>query len=157
MFSNYTIKPNNGLGDIEFGIDMDAFVEKYGEPEELDNIDEDEDLHTSILHYWKKGFSLFFVGLTNPVLSGIEVDHLDTTLYDEKIIGKTKEEIIKLMADNGNVDYSEGDEEFVSDEDSDLRVSFDESMMDFFFKENQLVFMNFGVYIDEDGSLVKVN
>jgi hypothetical protein len=39
---------------------MDSFVEKYGEPEEVDTIDEDEELDTMILHYWKQGFSLFF-------------------------------------------------------------------------------------------------
>ena len=75
MFSNFKIIPNYSYGKILFGIEMDSFVEKYGEPEEIDIIDEDEDLDTTILHYWDKGFSLFFAGQVNPILVGIETEH----------------------------------------------------------------------------------
>jgi len=156
MFANYKIMPNTGFGDVEFGIEMDTFVEKYGEPEEVDTIDEDEELDTMILHYWEKGFSLFFVGLSNPILAGVEFDHKDTELYGIKILGKTKEEIITLMEENDHNDYDEGSEETMGENDNDLRISYDQSMMDFFFRENQLVYMNFGVLVDEDGKIEKV-
>ena len=68
MLSNYKIVPNKGFGEFEFGIPMDTFVEKYGEPEEIDTVDEDEELNTLILHYLTKGFSLFFLGLPWPFL-----------------------------------------------------------------------------------------
>ena len=156
MFSNFKVNPNKGFGDVEFGIDMDTFVEKYGEPEEIDNVDEDEDFNTTILHYWEKGFSLFFIGLANPILAGLETDHPETELYGEKIMGKSKEEIIALMAKNGSKEYDEAEEELVGDDENDLRVSFDESMMDFFFREDKLAYMNFGVYVDEDGNIDEV-
>ncbi len=156
MFTNYKIKPNQGFGDVEFGIEMDTFVEKYGEPEEVDTIDEDEELDTMILHYWERGFSMFFVGLSNPILAGIETDHTDSELYGEKLLGKTKEEIIDLMEKNGHTDYDEDKEEVMGKEDNELRVSYDESMMDFYFRDGQLVYMNFGVMIDDDGKIEKV-
>ncbi len=156
MFTNYKIIPNTGFGEVEFGMEMDKFVEKYGEPEEVDTIDDDEELDTMILHYWEKGFSLFFVGLTNPILAGIEFDYKDTELYGTMIMGKSKEDIIALMEANGHSDYDEGSEETMGENDNDLRVSYDESMMDFFFRENQLVYMNFGVLVGDDGKIEKV-
>ncbi len=157
MLSNYKIIPNTGFGGVEFGIEMDTFVEKYGEPEEIDTIDEDEELNTMILHYWDKGFSLFFVGLSNPILAGVETDHPDSELYGEKIIGKSKEQILALMEANGHTDHDEGSDETVGKNDKDLRVSFEESMMDFFFRDGALVYMNFGVFVDDDGNIEKVN
>lgn len=157
MFTNFKVKPNEGFGDIDFGMDMDSFVEKYGEPEEVDDIDEDEeDYNTTILHYWQNGVSLFFIGLTNPVLAGLETDHVETELYGNKIMGKSKEFIVKIMADHGNTVFDEDIEELPGEEDHDLRVSFEESMMDFFFRDNQLVYMNFGVFVNEEGNVEKV-
>lgn len=156
MLINYKVFPNKGFGDVEFGTEMDTFVEKYGEPEEVDTIDEDEELDTMILHYWEKGFSLFFVGLTNPILAGVESDHQDTELYGVKIMGKSKQDIIALMEKNGHNDYDEGSEEVVGENDNDIRVSYDESLMDFFFRDNLLVYMNYGVFVDDEGKIEKV-
>ena len=156
MLSNYKIIPNKGFGEFEFGIPMDTFVEKYGEPEEIDTVDEDEELNTLILHYWNKGFSLFFVGLSNPILAGVETDHLNTELYGEKIMGKSETDIVVLMEKNGQIDSEEGIEENVGDSHNDRRLSYDESMMDFFFRDDQLVYMNFGVFVDNEGKIEQV-
>ncbi|MFK5857237.1 MAG: hypothetical protein QM503_13990 [Bacteroidota bacterium] len=155
MLSNNEILPNIGYGNIEFGIPMNTFMDKYGEPEEIDTIGEDEDYATTVLHYWDKSLSIFFVGITNPVLAGIETDHIDSTLYGVKIMNKSKEEIISLMKKNGLSSYDEGDDEFVS-ENEIIRVSYEESMMDFFFQDDDLIFMNFGVMVDDNGNIEKV-
>jgi len=155
MLSNSTILPNIGYGDIKFGMPMDAFVEKYGEPEEIDSIGEDEEFATTVLHYWEKNLSIFFVGISNPVLTGIETDYPESMLYGEKILGKSKEGITSLMKKNGLTSYDEGDDEFAS-ENEITRVSYDESMMDFYFQDNQLIFMNFGVMVDDNGNIEKV-
>lgn len=155
MLSNSKILPNIGYGDIKFGVPMGVFVDKYGEPEEIDSVGEDEEFATTVLHYWENNLSIFFVGISNPVLAGIETDHPDSTLYGEKIIGKSKEYITSLMKTNGYTSYNEGDDEFAS-ENEIIRVSYDESMMDFYFQENQLIFMNFGVMVDDNGNVEKV-
>ncbi len=155
MLSNSKILPNIGYGDIKFGIPMNVFVDKYGEPEEIDSIGEDEEFATTVLHYWENNLSIFFVGVSNPVLAGIETDYPDSMLYGEKIMGKSKEDITSLMKKNGLASYDEGDDEFTS-ENEIVRVSYDESMMDFFFQDNQLIFMNFGVMVDDNGNIEKV-
>lgn len=154
MLSNFKIIPNTGFGDISFGVDLDSFVEKYGEPEEIDSFDEDEALNTTVLHYWENGISMFFVGTANPVLAGIETDHPESMLYGEKIMGKSKGDIIALMEKNGHDNYEVDEEEYES-EINDMRVSFEESMMDLFFRDNMLMYMNFGVLVDENGNIEK--
>ena len=157
MLSNYKIIPNTGFDDIRFGIGLDSFVEKNGEPEDIDSIYEDEEFNTTVLHYWKQGVSIFFVGTANPVLAGIETDHPETRLFGEKIMGKTKEEIIALMGKNGHTNFEVEDEEYSEDEnEKDIRVSYENSMTDFFFRANTLVYMNFGVMVDENGNIEKV-
>lgn len=74
MLSNYEIKPNKGLGELEFGMEMDQFIDAFGKPEEIDSFDDDEELNTTVLHYWTQGFSIFFVGLVTQILAGIKTD-----------------------------------------------------------------------------------
>ncbi len=155
MLLNNEIVPNVGFDNVKFGIAMDVFVDKFGEPEEVESIGEDEDYATTVLHYWEKSLSIFFIGISNPVLAGIETDHPDSILYGEKIMDKSKEDIIALMKKNGLSTYDEADDEYVS-ENEIVRISYDKSMMDFFFQDNQLIFMNFGVMVDDNGNIEKV-
>jgi hypothetical protein len=148
--SDYEIKPNKGLGQLIFGTEMKPFIKQVGEPDELENIDEDEEMNTTVLHYWKSGYSVFFVGLSDQVLAGIETDHPETNLFGEKIMGRTEHEIVELMKKNGHPNYE------VETEESDKRYSFDISMMDFFFRDDKLIYMNFGVFVDDDGKIETV-
>jgi len=150
MLKNYKINPSLGLGELEFGIPMDQFIAQFGEPEELDTFDDDEQMNTTLLHYWKAGFSVFFVGLTNQVLAGIETDHPETSLFGSKIMNLTEAELIALLKKNGHETFEREVEE------NDIRLSYDFSMMDFFFREEKLVYLNFGVVVDEDGNIESV-
>ena len=156
MLKSFEINPNAGYGEITFGLGIDEFVEKFGEPEEVDNFDEDDELHTTVLHYWKAGFSAFFVGLTSQILAGIEVDNPKTKLFGESIIGKPQPFIIELMKKNGMTVYETEEEDDPTGEDAEVRLSYEESMMDFFFRDGNLVYMNFGVFIDEEGHIQTV-
>ncbi|RLD48843.1 MAG: hypothetical protein DRI88_02145 [Bacteroidetes bacterium] len=151
MLSNYEIKPNKGLGELEFGMEMDQFIDAFGKPEEIDSFDDDEELNTTVLHYWTQGFSIFFVGLVTQILAGIETDHPETTLYGEKIMNLTEDGIVELMKNNGHTHY-----EVEIEEEKDRRLSYDYSMIDFFFRDGKLVYMNFGVLVDEQGNIETV-
>jgi len=144
------LKPNIGLGPLLFGTEMKPFIKLLGEPEEIENIDEDDEMNTTVLHYWKDGLSVFFVGLTTQILAGIETDNTEVVLFGEKIMGRSESEIIGLMKKNGH-DVLEKEIE-----DDDKRISFDASMMDFFFRDGKLIYMNFGVFVDDDGKIVEV-
>lgn len=148
--NNYKISPSLGLAELEFGILMDQFIAQFGEPEELDTFDEDEQMNTTLLHYWKAGFSVFFVGLTHQVLAGIETDHPETSLFGSKIMGMAEADLIRLLKENGHNTFER------EVEDNDIRLSYDFSMMDFFFREGKLVYMNFGVFLNENGEIERV-
>jgi len=150
MLKKHDINPNIGLGELTFGIAIDEFIEQFGQAEDMDTIEEDEQMNTTLLHYWKGGFSVFFVGLANQILAGIETDHPDTTLFGSKIMGLTEAELIALLKNNGHSTFEREVEE------NDIRLSYDFSMMDFFFREGKLVYMNFGVFVDEDGEIERV-
>jgi hypothetical protein len=150
MLSNFEIIPNKGLDGLLFGTDIESFVNKYGEPEEVQNFDEDEELNTTVLHYWKEGFSAFFVGYSAPILAGIEIDHPETSLFGTKILGLSEEELVQFMKEHDYTNYE------TDQEDTDKRLSYDVGMMDFFFRDNKLIYMNFGVLVDEDGNIEAV-
>jgi len=151
MLSNYKIEPNKGLGELEFGMKMDEFIDAHGEPEEIDSFDDDEELNTTVLHFWTQGFSIFFVGLYTQILAGIETDHPDTSIFGKKIMNLTEDELVELMKNNGHNHY-----EVELEEEKDKRLSYDFSMMDFFFRDGKLVYMNFGVLVDEHGKIETV-
>ncbi len=150
MLSDNTITPNEGYGKIKFGMDMDRLAELVGEPEEIISFDDDEELSIVVLHYWEQGFSVFMDGITRQVVAGIETDNPNAILYGTKIIGLTEKQIIDFMKKNGHENYE------IDLDDADKRYSFDEGMMDFFFVNGKLEYMNFGVLVDEEGNIETV-
>ena len=147
MLESLEIKPKEGFGEIKFGEYLDNIVTLLGEAEEIDTIEEDEEMNMLILHYWELGFSIIFEGSTKQVVSGFETDHPDATMFDKKILGMSEEDLISWMKENGIVNYESEQEEI------DKRVSYDDEMLDFYFRNNELVYVNWGVYVNEEGEI----
>ncbi len=147
MISSYEIIPKKGLGDLEFGMDMEKVVTSLGEPDEIDNFENEEEMNAVLLHYWKKGVSIFFEGQTRQVVAGIETSFSDATLFGEKVIGLPEKDIINLMKENGFPDF---DREL---EDGEIRLSFEEEMVDFYIKDGKVAFVNWDVIVDGEGNL----
>ena len=147
MLESLEIRPKDGFGEIKFGEYLDNIVTLLGEAEEIDTIEEDEEMNMLILHYWELGFSIIFEGKTKQVVSGFETDHPDATMFGEKIIGKSEEEVLSLMKQNGMEGYEAEQEEI------DRRVSFDDDMLDFYFRDDRLAYVNWGVYVNEEGEI----
>lgn len=147
MISSYEIIPKKGLGDLEFGMDMEKVVSALGEPEEIDNFENEEEMNAVLLHYWKKGVSIFFEGQTRQVVAGIETNFSDATLFGKKIIGLPEDDIIDIMRENG---FSDFDREM---EDGEIRLSFEEEMVDFYIKDGKVAFVNWDVIVDGEGNL----
>ncbi len=147
MLKSLEIKPKTGFGEIEFGEYLDNIVTLLGEAEEIDTIEEDEEMNMLILHYWELGFSVIFEGSAKQIVSGFETDHPDATMFEHKVIGMAEEEIIKLMRENGLTEYE------TEMEAEDKRISYDDEMLDFYFRDNKLVYVNWGVYVNEEGEI----
>ena len=147
MLESLEIKPKEGFGEIKFGEYLDNIVTLLGEAEEIDTIEEDEEMNMLILHYWELGFSIIFEGSTKQIVSGFETDHPDATMFGKKVIGMPEKEVIMLMKENGVVNFEAEQEEV------DKRVSYDDEMLDFYFRDDKLVYVNWGVYVNEEGEI----
>jgi hypothetical protein len=149
MINSYEIIPKVGLGDLKFGMDMEKVVSELGEPEEVDNFESEEEMNAVLLHYWERGVSIFFEGHTRQVVAGIETDYPDSKLFGERVIDMSEKEVIDLMNRNGFPDF---DKEI---EDGELRLSYEEEMIDFYLKKGKVAFVNWDVIVDEDGNLAE--
>ncbi len=142
-----------GLTDLKFG-DTPAAVEKFlGKPQETKNLSEegdevDEDLDTILWEYDNEGLTVFFEGKNNHVLSCFETDNADTTLFGKKVFEMNEQQIIKLMKENGLTQIDKEVEEW-----GEKRVSFDEGLIDFYFQDDELVTVNWGVFVNENGEI----
>ena len=150
MISSYEIIPKVGLGNLKFGMDMEKVVSELGEPEEVDNFESEEEMNAVLLHYWERGVSLFFEGHTRQVVAGIETDHPDAKLYGEYVIEMTEEEVIDLMKRNGFHDFDREAEA------GEIRLSYEEEMIDFYLKKGRVAFVNWDTIVDEDGNLTEL-
>lgn len=142
------IKPKVGLGELNFGETSEKLISILGEAEEMEDIEDEDEFNTVILNYWEKGVSAFFEGVEKSVLSCFEVDNPHSTLFGKKVFNLNEEQIIDLMQDNGYKELEQEDEES-----GERRVSFEDGMIDFFFDEGELVAVNWGVLVNDQGEI----
>lgn len=135
------IKLLNGFCNLSFGQSVMEARVIFGAPNEEETLD-DELLKASsfVMHYWDRGFSLFFDNHKNRVFNSVEVDHPETILFNEKIFSLKEYELIALLKLNK---FSLTDTE--NHEWGEKRISFDEANLDCYFQNEKLVSVNFGV------------
>ena len=142
------IKPKEGFGDLKFGELSQHIIDLLGEPEEVENIQDDDEFNTTILNYWDIGISAFFEGIGKSVLSCIETDMEDATLFGKKVFELSEQQVIDLMNEHG-YEVAEAEDQ----PDGERRISYDDALIDFFFFEGQLVAVNWGVLVNEQGEI----
>jgi hypothetical protein len=142
------IEPKVGFGEIKFGEISEKVVGILGESDEVENITDDDGFNVVILNYWEKGISVFFEGMEKSVVSCIETDHPDATLFNNKVFNLTEEEVVALMAENG-FEIAETEVE----ESGEKRISYDDALIDFFYLDGDLVAVNWGVLVNEKGEI----
>ncbi len=140
----------DGLDELKFGDSPETVKNLLGEPVEIEDIGEevDEDLDTILWSYDELGLTVFFEGKNNHVLSCFETDNEETTLFGKKLFSLNEKQIIELMKENGLTMMDAEEEEW-----GEKRVSFDEALIDFYFQKDQLVTVNWGVFVNEDGEI----
>ncbi|MBA3900439.1 MAG: hypothetical protein H0X62_09560 [Bacteroidetes bacterium] len=143
MNVNLEIKPMNGLGELSFGMVAEDVIKIAGPAEEIEKIDDDQ-VKTTIWHYWTKGLSLFFDEENNLKLSSIEVDNTNATIFGKSAFEMNESEITELMKSNGFNEIDAEEQEW-----GEKRVSFDDAMVDFYFEEDELVSINYSVFLNE--------
>ena len=150
MMKDFTIEPLKGYGEIPFGMTLDEAVKKLGMPDFYEELsDMEETGNRSIFYeYDELETNIYFEGVTKSVVACFETENMEATLYGEPVFDLTKEEIIDLMKKQG---FKELEEET---EDDELRISFEDAMIDFFFDEDDLTAVSWGVLVDEQGDII---
>ena len=142
------IKPKVGFGELAFGDTTEKITSVLGEAEEIESIEDDDVFNTTILNYWEKGVSVFFEGTQKSVVACFETDNPDSEMFGKRVFEMSEEEIIGLMVTKG---YEVAETEF--EETGEKRVSYDDAMIDFFFEEEELIAVNWGVLVNENGEI----
>jgi hypothetical protein len=139
------IKLLKGFCNLAFGATKEVAKLTFGEPEEVQNLEDDILNNNSLVyHYWEQGYSLFFDMNKNQSFCSVEIDNKETLLFNEPVFTLKEKELIALMERNG---YKLSDTEVHNW--GEKRVSFDEAGLDCYFENNKLVSVNFGL-LDND-------
>lgn len=134
-----------GMGPLRFGATMDEVRALMGEPEEIEESEEEDEFEHQAWNYLEEGYSLYFDREDDYRLSCIETDHPGMRLFGEAIHSKSPEQIQELMRQHG---YEASEVEKMDT--GEMRVSYEKEMIDLYFDEDELQFVNFGVFISED-------
>ena len=147
---DFTIMPLKGYGEIPFGMTLDDAVKKLGMPDFYEELSDMEETGNRSIYYEYDELetNIYFEGVTKSVVACFETENLEATLYGEPVFDLTKEEIIDLMKKQG---FKELEEET---EDDELRVSFEDALVDFFFDEEGLTAISWGVLVDDQGDII---
>lgn len=150
MMKDFTIKPLEGFGEIPFGMTLDETVKMLNMPDFYEELSEMEETgNRSIFYeYDELETNIYFEGVTKSVVACFETENMEATLYGEPVFDLSKEEVVDLMKAHG---FKELEEET---EDEELRVSFEDAMIDFFFDEDGLTAVSWGVLVDEQGDII---
>ncbi|ALI99004.1 hypothetical protein [Rufibacter tibetensis] len=139
------IKLGYGIGDLRFGLSMDDVEEIMGEPEEVEESDEEDEFEHKAWNYWDSGFSFYFDKEDDYRLSCIETANPNVTLFGKKIFEMNQQEVEDLFKEKGvqNVEKEKIENNVTC-------LSYEHEMIDLYFEEGKLLAVNFGVHMDDN-------
>ena len=147
---NFAIEPLKGYGEIPFGMTLDEAVKMLGMPnfyEELNDMEETEN-RSIYYEYDDLQTNIYFEGITKSVVACFETENENATLYGEKVFDLNQETVIEMMKAQG---FKELEQET---EDGELRISFEDALIDFFFDGEGMTAVSWGVLIDDQGNII---
>ena len=147
---DFTIAPLKGYGEIPFGMTLDETVKLLEMPDFYEELSDMEETGNRSIYYEYDGLAtnIYFEGVTKSVVACFETENHEATLFGKKVFELKKDDIIKLMKDEGFKEMEE------ADEDGEMRISFEDAMADFFFDGDTLTAVSWGVLVDEQGDII---
>jgi hypothetical protein len=139
------IELGTGIGNIRFGFTMDQVKDIMGEPEEIEESDEDDEFEHKAWNYWEQGYSFFFDREDDYRLSCIQTENPNVILFGQKVFDLPANEVKALVRKNGLTDY-----ETEKLETGETRLSYEKEMIDLYLEDDRLLAINFGVFINDD-------
>ena len=142
--------PLKGYGEIPFGMTLDETVKLLNMPDFYEELSDMEETGNRSIFYEYDDIqtNIYFEGITKSVVACFETENVEATLYGKKVLDLSKDEIIQLMKAQG---FKELEEET---EDGELRVSFEDALIDFFFEDDKMTAVSWGVLVDEQGDII---
>lgn len=147
---NFTIEPLKGYGEIPFGMTLDEAIKMLGMPnfyEELNDMEETEN-RSIYYEYDDLQTNIYFEGITKSVVACFETENENATLYGKKVFDLDQKAVIEMMKAKG---FNELEQET---EDGELRISFEDALIDFFFDEEGMTAVSWGVLVDDQGNII---
>ena len=147
---NFTIEPLKGYGEIPFGMTLDEAVKMLGMPnfyEELNDMEETEN-RSIYYEYDDLKTNIYFEGITKSVVACFETENENATLYGKKVFDLDQNAVIELMKAQGYVELEQ------ETEDGEQRISFEDALIDFFFDEEGMTAVSWGVLVDDQGNII---
>ena len=141
----HEIRLGTGMGPLKFGASQDEVRSLMGEPEEIEESEDEDEFEHQAWNYLDEGYSLYFDREDDYRLSCIETAPPGIRLYGEAIHGRSPEQIQELMKSHGHEQS-----EIEKMDTGEMRISYEKEMIDMYFEDEELQFVNFGVFIDED-------
>lgn len=146
MSNNLEIKPLIGFGDLKFGAEQSVVENYFGEPQEIEDLPgEADESDAEVWNYWDDGHTVFFDNDLKNKCTCFETDNDEATLFGKTVFDMGEKEVVELMKYKGYKDLDIEDEEW-----GERRVSFSDAVVDFYFEDNKLVSVSWGVLIDLD-------
>ena len=139
------IRLGEGIGELKFGITMEDVEELMGEPEEVEESDEEDEFEHKAWNYWDSGFSFYFDKEDDYRLSCIETANPNVTLWGKQLFDMSLEEVENLFKEHG---ITNAEKETI--ENNVTCISYEKEMIDLYFEEGKLLAINFGVHMDDD-------
>ena len=147
---DFTIVPLKGYGEIPFGMTLDEAVKLLDMPDFYEELGDMEETGNRSIYYEYDSIrtNLYFEGVTKSVVACFETENKEATLYGKKVFDLSKDEIVGMMKAQGFKDLEEEEEE------GELRVSFEDALIDFFFEGDKMTAVSWGVLVDEQGEII---
>ncbi|MFW5891883.1 MAG: hypothetical protein ACOCUQ_00630 [Bacteroidota bacterium] len=144
MKTTQEIKPLIGFGDLKFGAPQSEAENYMGEPEEIEDLPGEEgESDAEVWNYWEQGHTVFFEKDHDNRFTCVETDNDHTILFGQKVFDLNEKQIVELMNKKGFDDIDAEDEQW-----GERRVSFNDAVMDFYFENDKLITVSWGVMID---------
>ncbi|MFW5687895.1 MAG: hypothetical protein ACOCXV_03105 [Bacteroidota bacterium] len=138
------IKPLIGFGELKFGADHSEVENYLGEPEEIEDLPgEADESDAEVWNYWEDGHTVFFEKDLKDKCTCFETDNFDALLFGKEVFSLNEAGVVELMKANGFKELDIEDEEW-----GERRVSFSDAVIDFYFENDKLVSVSWGVMID---------
>ena len=147
---NFAIEPLKGYGEIPFGMTLDEAVKMLGMPnfyEELNDMEETEN-RSIYYEYDDLQTNIYFEGITKSVVACFETENENATLYGKKVFDLDQNAVIEMMKAKGFIELEQ------ETEDGELRISFEDALIDFFFDEGGMTAVSWGVLVDDQGNII---